>query len=453
MKRRPKGTGTIERTRDGKYRARFPFKPGAREDIDGSPFDSYAEAEAALDGLLAELQDADAVRGGVTLKKLGEKALAHREREGYRAVDSDQDVFDLRIEPWQNARMPASATTKGDVRAWLAAMRNKKTGRPLAAQTRRNALNLLRGIFACGIENELVDENPCEGIKVKDHGSTKSGSTFLTLAEVSALVAASFEDEPGVALKIGTGMRSGELRSLRWEDVHEDHITVRYGSPESPTKNGHTRDVPILPLAREALNALRLRREAAEGAAQDKVLPAVSGGYRARGQVFDRIQWKAWLKAAGLSRRVRPHDLRHTCATLLLQGAWGRAWSYEEVKEMLGHSSVKVTERYAKATGTLAQKAAAAMHKPEISPQPEGPEVAQAAEILQRRGSDSNRRMTVLQTQHPPRFFRGEVDVAGLCRAYVEAVAQGDPRAIVKGLALADAVWDAGLMVSRASSV
>ena len=88
--------------------------------------------------------------------------------------------------------------------------------------------------------------------------------------------------------------------------------------------------------------------------------------------MFDRVDWKAWLKAGKLRRRVRPHDLRHTCATLLLSGAWGEPWSYEAVKEMLGHSSVKVTERYAKALGTLAKRAAkgraGAADKPETSP-------------------------------------------------------------------------------------
>jgi len=59
MKRRRRGAGAIEVTRDGKYRARFSFENGKREDIDGSPFATYAEAERAL-APLAEL----AARGG-----------------------------------------------------------------------------------------------------------------------------------------------------------------------------------------------------------------------------------------------------------------------------------------------------------------------------------------------------------------------------------------------------
>jgi len=47
------------------------------------------------------------------------------------------------------------------------------------------------------------------------------------------------------------------------------------------------------------------------------------------------------------TREVWWHLLRHTCATSLLCGWWGRRWSLDEVSKLLGHSSVKVTERYA----------------------------------------------------------------------------------------------------------
>jgi hypothetical protein len=210
---------------------------------------------------------------------------------------------------------------------------------------------------------------------------------------------------------------------------------VRYGKPGEPTKNGRARDIPILPLARVALDLLPKTHE--------MVLPSVTGAFRAKGQVFDRIAWKAWLTAAGLKRRVRPHDLRHTCATLLLTGAWGDPWTYEAVKEMLGHSSVKVTERYARATGTLAQRAAASMvDKPETSPQLSASDRAQAAKMIQRRGSDSNRRMTVLQTVQGTQDLRIADAVSGLSRAYLEGDARGEPVSVAERQRLADLAWE-----------
>ena len=49
---------------------------------------------------------------------------------------------------------------------------------------------------------------------------------------------------------------------------------------------------------------------------------------------------------SGGKRPVRWHDLRHTCASSLVAGWWGHAWRLEEVKEVLGHSSIVVTQRY-----------------------------------------------------------------------------------------------------------
>ena len=49
----------------------------------------------------------------------------------------------------------------------------------------------------------------------------------------------------------------------------------------------------------------------------------------------------------GLGQPLRWHDLRHTCGASLISGWWGRAWRLEEIKELLGHSDISVTQRYA----------------------------------------------------------------------------------------------------------
>jgi hypothetical protein len=54
-----------------------------------------------------------------------------------------------------------------------------------------------------------------------------------------------------------------------------------------------------------------------------------------------------WLRLAGVKRRLRWHDLRHTCASSLVSGFWGPKWSLDEVRDHMGHSSVTVTEIYA----------------------------------------------------------------------------------------------------------
>jgi len=86
------------------------------------------------------------------------------------------------------------------------------------------------------------------------------------------------------------------------------------------------------------------------------VFPGTGGRRRKRPPVRELAEALRW---AGVRRRVRWHDLRHSCATSLLEGTWGRAWSTQEVQQLLGHSSVLTTERYIHARGRLVFRAAA----------------------------------------------------------------------------------------------
>jgi integrase len=72
----------------------------------------------------------------------------------------------------------------------------------------------------------------------------------------------------------------------------------------------------------------------------------------------DWAEFKEMLAAAGL-RNARPHDARHTAATLLLE----QGVDIRVVQEILGHSSLAVTKRYTHVTSKLAEEAAAKMGK------------------------------------------------------------------------------------------
>jgi len=63
---------------------------------------------------------------------------------------------------------------------------------------------------------------------------------------------------------------------------------------------------------------------------------------------YDARWAKKWRSAAGVRADVRFHDLRHTCASHLIMGTWGRAWRLEEVQVVLGHASRTTTGRYAR---------------------------------------------------------------------------------------------------------
>ncbi len=137
-----------------------------------------------------------------------------------------------------------------------------------------------------------------------------------------------------VEVMFGTGIRVGEAARLRMEDV-VDHSTLRIRGKGARERLAVLTDVRTV----TALNEhMILRRECAT------VAPAVFLGRRGdqlSEQGIGRVV-AALGRSAGLERRITPHMLRHTVATLLLRNGA----NLRVVQEFLGHASVVTTERY-----------------------------------------------------------------------------------------------------------
>ena len=169
----------------------------------------------------------------------------------------------------------------------------------------------------------------------------------LSAAEIDQLLACPDISEKARSIfevAIFTGLRQGELWGLRWGDVSIDterpECVARH-SYDGPTKAGKVRRFPLLPRAAQVLR--RVRERSLDTSPQDLVFPSPRGGMHSEG--YD-AGWSTHSRdKAGIRHDVKFHSFRHTCASHLLQGTWGRAWSITEVRDYLGHSSVSVTER------------------------------------------------------------------------------------------------------------
>jgi len=151
---------------------------------------------------------------------------------------------------------------------------------------------------------------------------------------------------------VTSGLRIGELLALRWTDVDLEQGVMRVsrtlsrakGGPRFTTpKNGKGRPVT---LTREAIEALRSHRKDQNEVRlklgtlwedNDLIFASEMGRSLTRDFV-DRRSYKPLLKRAGLPEK-RLHDLRHTCATLLL----GQGVHPTLVQKLLGHASVVMT--------------------------------------------------------------------------------------------------------------
>jgi integrase len=177
-------------------------------------------------------------------------------------------------------------------------------------------------------------------------------------------------------LAVSTGLRQGELLGLRWEDVDLENTTLRVrhtlqppgfpkGAPARLTPPKTRRSLRGVHLPRSTVQALLGHRELQEaeraranGSWRDYglVFPNTLGSYADYTNLVPR-HFKPLLKKAGLPN-IRFHDLRHTCATLLLT----KGVHPKIVSEMLGHSSVSITlDVYSHVIPSLGDAAALAM--------------------------------------------------------------------------------------------
>jgi integrase len=299
-----------------------------------------------------QIRKTDVLREGLTLSQFGLGFLDRRERAGIRAIKEDRNRWSRYIDRDPIGGMVLATLGRRDVLDWL----DRRTG--LAHQTRKNALNLLRVALQEAFDREVTSSNVARDVRVHRASSAKETDDLegiLVPDEQRRLLTVVPEAErPVVEFALYSGVRQGSQWWLKSADCHGDSAFIRRH------KNGRPRTLHLLGPAQTAL-ATALER------GSTWAFPAPRGGRRQKGNLPGReargeqpSDWQVWLAAAGINRRVRWHDLRHTCATSLLAGWWGdRKWSLDEVCDYMGHSSVKVTERYARKLQETQRKAVA----------------------------------------------------------------------------------------------
>lgn len=339
---RRRGTGTIQKTVDGRFRPRM---PGTRVWLDAQP--TYAEAERLLDAAISEAKEGRIEEpSGLTLADFGRDVLRDREHDGrVRDVASERSRFETHVATSPIGRMRLKAITEPHVREWLAGMLRKNAARghnhkhlsrrKLSRTTISNTLAVLRAVFEAAVVARKVKRNPARDVELpREEGRTHDPWTYLTLSEQEALTSCTaipLRDRLAIMFAIGSGLRQGEQWNLELRDVHLDgsspHVVVRYGSSRQTTsqskratKAGRIRRVPLFGLSLRALQEwLPLLKH--ESNPHALAWPSERGCRRGKKPLRG---WSRILELAGLEparrhdgRPVRWHDLRHTCASVL----------------------------------------------------------------------------------------------------------------------------------------
>ena len=243
------------------------------------------------------------------------------------------------------AERPIGAIDHVEVRRFVA----EKQAEGLAPKTLQRVRLVLRQVLALAKSAGAIKANPCDGLRLPR--PAKAEPIFLTADQVESLARACRPPyDVLVRLAAATGLRPSELCGLRVGRVDLERATVEVaealtvvkGRTElGPTKNSLRRTVGIPRSVCAELSAyLSARTDEAGGplSSEEFLFTAPMGGPLRRDLLFKRFIRPA-ISAAGLPAQLRLHDLRHTCAALLIElGAHPKA-----IQERLGHSSITVT--------------------------------------------------------------------------------------------------------------
>ena len=240
--------------------------------------------------------------------------------------------------------LPLAAIDGLAIRRWVSDMHASG----LSSSRTRQSYRLLSQMLTSAIDCGLLNRNPCAGVKLP--AATRSEMTCLTADEVERLAhAAPLSYKPLIHVLAYGGLRFGEAAALRRhrcvleagrllvaESVADVNGRLYFGE----TKTHRVRKTRIPDFL---VQELRVHLETVDAAANSLVFTAPQGGPLRIGNFRRRVWWPA-LEKANLPRSTRIHDLRHTCASLLIrQGVHPKA-----IQHHLGHASAQITmDRYA----------------------------------------------------------------------------------------------------------
>jgi len=274
----------------------------------------------------------------VTVREFVKSEFKPYVKREYKSADNAISMLNKRIVKHFGDR-PLKSITKKEVGVFHRALTEEVSG-----TTANRYLALISSLFKMGVEHELIDVNPCLGVKKAPEN--KSRDRYLYPDEFERFIKVLKDNIDKVSYQlvfilIALGPRSGEVKDLQWSDVNLSDATIHFRD----TKNGESRYVAVNSVALEVLTEMHKKRR--------KSCPWVFPSKKGKtGHLVDiRHPFKVICKAAKI-KNIKPHDLRRSHATQLLNSGV----DVMIVKEILGHKSLKSTQVYARVTTSTMAK-------------------------------------------------------------------------------------------------
>lgn len=248
------------------------------------------------------------------------------------------DIFSKHLEPPLGSRL-LSAITKADVlnlRAALAELPGRG-GKKLSASRINKIMCILRQML-----NEAVDRfgliDSFKGIKrLKARRPDVHPFSLEEVDRIRTSIRSDFRNY--VTVRFFSGMRTGEINGLKWKYLDFDRglILVREvfsgGESEENAKNESSlRDIPMLPILRQALEDQLANRNL-----DSEFVFTTRGGGPIDAHNFSIRVWYPLLRYLEIDKR-RPYQTRHTTATLMLASGENPEW----IAKLMGHANTQM---------------------------------------------------------------------------------------------------------------
>lgn len=279
-----------------------------------------------------EVESAGSNKAFLTLSQVFEQYEQSGEYSGKRSMGRERKRYDSVVEPIIGQKA-IKAISLADIQAVLVSLRPS-----LSDATKNRYLAMLRSIFRFAVDHDYCEKDPSRSIKLKREVPVKLYEVNNELIDRLGVAVNWLEDRfPRTSCLVEflllTGMRLGEALPLTWSDVDFtlQQITLR------ATKSGRVRHVP---LSEECVAVLdRLADVTSDFPKDGWLFPSSFGPSHMTRPVRP---WKKACRAAGLPLSLRFHDLRHIFASVCVKDGI----PLYTVQGLLGHSSIRMTERY-----------------------------------------------------------------------------------------------------------
>ena len=352
MGKRGNGEGSISRRKNGGWAAQYVVYTAEgrkkRKTLYGR---TRVEVAAKLAKALSDRGDGLVFDDeGLTVEAYLNRWLKDSVRDTVRSstYERNRALVRLHISP-ALGRIKLKALTPAHVR-WFY---REKLDSGLSGGTVHKMHVVLHKALAQAVRDGLIPRNVTEAVKVPQ--TKRKEITPLTTEDTKRLIEGAREDrlEALYVLAVTTGMRQGELLALKWDDVDLERRVLRVRRTLTRLKGTHTLGEPKTPKSRRSVKLTTIATEVlrAHLSRQLEEIDRTGSLYEDQGLVFAtevgtplnptnlrRRSFARLLERAKLPR-IRFHDLRHTCATLLLS----RNVNPKIVSEMLGHASISIT--------------------------------------------------------------------------------------------------------------